>query len=623
MPKDDSGKMVTSSDASVRTVSITNKCNNSCLVCEKNHNLPEKTIEGMLAEIDKIPDREKVIFDGGEPTIRLNILEKLISYAKDAGFKKIQLNTNGRMLFYEDFCDRIISMGVDSFNVKIFGNDSRVHDKITGIIGSFYQTMRGIENLCKRTDNLKLRVLLSKYNFLYIDEILEFCSRNTGTADFSINDGSDDRKVDIVIKCYDVIDILETFHGRKLRGRKKIILNRVKDIFHDLYGFQYSSNRNIFKKTLRHEEHNIISMVENVMEWVKKKKAFPSDIELFLTDKCNLKCLSCGTRTGLRNHGELLKIGRLVDLVRESKELGAKKWTIVGGGEPLCRKDTLIAVMKEIKKCDMIGTLCTNATMFEEDSVNEIVMMGWDNISVSLDGPDRETNDYLRGVKGSYDKVISGIENFNRLKIKNKKKKPMINFEVVLSKKNYSKVWEFFLLAKKLDIKYIEFNPILLRTNECYDLRMDYDDIKNFLRIIRRLGDKIKKTKIESNISNLMDARIVESLNKANRLSIFDKVEHVGRINDFFSLPCFFPWTHITIEADGFVQSCSPVCELKENVENKSLKHVWFSEYFDEIRKRMEKVDIIDMCYQCCTFPYFREAVSECLKEVANESGKR
>jgi len=81
---------------------------------------------------------------------------EIIKLIRMWGFSRIILNTNGRMFSYKDFCSNITKMGINQFNVYLFGNDAKTHDSITGVKGSFEQTIQGIKNLREMNQNVKV-----------------------------------------------------------------------------------------------------------------------------------------------------------------------------------------------------------------------------------------------------------------------------------------------------------------------------------------------------------------------------------------------------------------------------------------------------------------------------------
>ncbi len=90
---------------------------------------------------------DSILFTGGEPTLNPNLAD-FIAQAKTNGYKHTSLQTNGRLLRYKDFCEDILSSGLDEISISIQGSCSNVHDALTRTPGSFEETYRGIENIC-------------------------------------------------------------------------------------------------------------------------------------------------------------------------------------------------------------------------------------------------------------------------------------------------------------------------------------------------------------------------------------------------------------------------------------------------------------------------------------------
>ena len=87
---------------------------------------------------------EAVDFSHGEPTTSPE-LEKYVSMARSAGFKRIGITTNGRMLSVPGCAEKLARAGMDKFGISIHGHNSRTHDALTRTPGSFEQS---IKNLC-------------------------------------------------------------------------------------------------------------------------------------------------------------------------------------------------------------------------------------------------------------------------------------------------------------------------------------------------------------------------------------------------------------------------------------------------------------------------------------------
>jgi MoaA/NifB/PqqE/SkfB family radical SAM enzyme len=152
-------------------------CNNNCLFCAQAHkkNLMDRTTEELKIDLLNSLGNNctEVIFTGGEPTIRKDIFE-LVSFAKNIGYELIQVQTNGRMLAYEQFLDKLIKSGVTEFSPALHGHNSYVHDMQTMSKGSFDQTVKGIKNLKKYDQYIISNSVVTKFNYKFLPKIVEF-----------------------------------------------------------------------------------------------------------------------------------------------------------------------------------------------------------------------------------------------------------------------------------------------------------------------------------------------------------------------------------------------------------------------------------------------------------------
>lgn len=132
---------------------ITYSCNSNCVFCyshntwhnSRSHNEIEK--EELFVYLNKhnVDENDRVIINGGEPLLHKEIeaiLLGLISYNCE-----VLVYTNGRLLVNYDF-----SMLTDKFRfvIPIHGYET-VHDKITGVQGSYRKTIQGLEYLVKNS----------------------------------------------------------------------------------------------------------------------------------------------------------------------------------------------------------------------------------------------------------------------------------------------------------------------------------------------------------------------------------------------------------------------------------------------------------------------------------------
>lgn len=142
-------------------------CNNNCRFCAQAHKKKygDRKTEDLLSELREARKTcDQVVFTGGEPTIRKNILE-LVAEAKSLGYKTIQLQSNGRMFSSMEFCKKIIAAGATEFSPAIHGHRPELHDFLTRSDGSFKQTVKGIINLKKLDSYILTNSVVTKPNY--------------------------------------------------------------------------------------------------------------------------------------------------------------------------------------------------------------------------------------------------------------------------------------------------------------------------------------------------------------------------------------------------------------------------------------------------------------------------
>lgn len=157
------------------------ECNNNCRFCycadkKYNKSIKPKSTEDAKREMEEGIKRgcSFVDFLGGEPTIRKDILE-LIRYAKKVGYTTIGMTTNGRMLYYRDFAEKVIKAGLNHIIFSIHGHTAELHDYLTQSPGAFEQVTKGMKNV-KEIDPgayVCTNTVIVRPNYKYLPQIAE------------------------------------------------------------------------------------------------------------------------------------------------------------------------------------------------------------------------------------------------------------------------------------------------------------------------------------------------------------------------------------------------------------------------------------------------------------------
>jgi MoaA/NifB/PqqE/SkfB family radical SAM enzyme len=147
------------------------------------------TLSSMLKVLKRNSVIVSVVFTSREPTLNLDLAE-CIKAAKDIGYREILLVTNGRMLSYMGFAEKLVQSGLNGITVSIHGHTGRLHDSLTRCMGSFGQTINGIKNLSLLKERYDLRITTStvvvKQNCESIIEIIKL-SNSLGSDNIQFN----------------------------------------------------------------------------------------------------------------------------------------------------------------------------------------------------------------------------------------------------------------------------------------------------------------------------------------------------------------------------------------------------------------------------------------------------
>jgi len=127
-----------------------------------------------------------------------------------------------------------------------------------------------------------------------------------------------------------------------------------------------------------------------------------------LTRGCNLACVHCRASAERGPYpGELTteECFRVMDGIA----FISKPVIILTGGEPLLRTDIFDLTRYGSNKGFRM-VMATNGTLITRENARKMKASGIQRISVSLDGPDAETHDSFRKVKGAFEGSLRGIE---------------------------------------------------------------------------------------------------------------------------------------------------------------------------------------------------------------------
>lgn len=338
--------------------------------------------------------------------------------------------------------------------------------------------------------------------------------------------------------------------------------------------------------------------INRLIKWRNGEKIGPYSIEIHPTNLCNLQCRMCGTQI---EHARLMKENqnfhpslykkfelkrkKVIELIREAYALKADKFLITGGGEPFVRKDDTLSFMNEIKRYGMFGNINTNGALLNKNDVEKIILMDWDMVMLSIDSQIPAIHDFIRGKNGTFNRVRKVLLDFQNTKRKYGSDKPRIVFNTVLCNKNFNHLHDFIIFASEMDCEDITFIP-LIEFDELNELKIDGKEYSHFLKEIPHLIKCSTSHGIHTNLSSF-----IRETRTVKKSSLVQK--------KFYNLPCFEPFLNLVIKMDGKYSPCCMIQNYKDSIKDKSLREIWFGDYFKSMRSSFTKFIVPRDCSYC------------------------
>lgn len=164
---------------------LTSKCSSNCIMCpdsEAHRRRGVYDLRFICGIINHLPDDTSFLtVTGGEPTLIGEGFFTVMSMLKDRlPYTKFLLLTNGRAFCSHDFVRKFLKCRPQKIRIgiPIYGGRAEVHDSITQTPESFAQASAGIKNIISAGCETELRVVVSKLNYKYMDELADYIIHN-------------------------------------------------------------------------------------------------------------------------------------------------------------------------------------------------------------------------------------------------------------------------------------------------------------------------------------------------------------------------------------------------------------------------------------------------------------
>jgi SynChlorMet cassette radical SAM/SPASM protein ScmF len=137
-----------------------------------------------------------------------------------------------------------------------------------------------------------------------------------------------------------------------------------------------------------------------------------NQIYFYLTEGCNLRCRHCWIAPKYQGEGNsypVLDLDLFRSIIDQAKPLGLKGVKLTGG-EPLLHPE-IHEILEYIRTEDLRLIVETNGVLCTAELAQKMASCKEPFVSVSLDGADAETHEWVRGVPGCFDAALEGLRN--------------------------------------------------------------------------------------------------------------------------------------------------------------------------------------------------------------------
>ncbi len=179
-----------------------------------------------------------------------------------------------------------------------------------------------------------------------------------------------------------------------------------------------------------------------------------NQLYFYLTEGCNLACRHCWLAPKLDANGSrypTLPVELFETILAEAKPLGLSGVKLTGG-EPLLHPH-ILQLLDIVAREDLSLTLETNGLLVTPEIAARIAQFPRRFISVSLDGADAATHEWVRGVPGAFDAAVRGVRILAEAGLH-----PQVIFSVM--RHNVAQVEAIIRLAETLGAASVKFNVI-------------------------------------------------------------------------------------------------------------------------------------------------------------------
>jgi radical SAM protein with 4Fe4S-binding SPASM domain len=345
-------------------------------------------------------------------------------------------------------------------------------------------------------------------------------------------------------------------------------------------------------KSIRHD-----SGARELVRCVEENRPYRlMDLKVYLTHRCNLRCSMCASWTEEWDERDELTTDDWTRVIAQARPLGLSNLKLFGG-EPTLRCD-LTAIIEYASRLGIRCTLITNGTLLTEERAHSLVEAGLAQLDLSLDAGRPELHDHIRGVPGTWDRAVRGLQLVQEA-ARSLNRRVVIRVNAVVMRQNYQDMPNLVEAFSSLAIDEIVLNPVVPQDDNQRATAPQYvlsreDIIRYNDEVAPQIAGRAGRYRLSQNDDRLyLYGMSEQDIEQAAQCRYVDRL----RVKC-----CFKPWYYMVIRENGEVVGCNtvkhPVARMG-NVRNVAVDEIWFSEEYKTFRASCTPPQFVE-CASCC-----------------------
>ena len=330
----------------------------------------------------------------------------------------------------------------------------------------------------------------------------------------------------------------------------------------------------------------------------------PRVVEISWQDRCNIDCFFCSTSEVRAGNFEL-STERLELLFDELQRMKVRGVRLMGGGEPLFRKDAASLITSLGRRGIRITDVTTNGVLLTEPVIRALFDTGCDQICVSLNAGGADSyGTMMQTTPKNFERVISNVQRAAAIK-KERGADCLIKVQFLVYRDNFRDIPEMYRV-------FLRSGADRFWLNGLYPVRpmpaMSEEDVSEMLALYEGVlaEDYFEKLEGFSFWEHSIAARIRESSRRVfsraplkvrarwRARQLLDgqarRARRAAALHEF----CLVGWYSTTLNAGGDVVTCCILQDHKSavlgNIHRQSLEEVWRGAPYERFRAELREI---------------------------------